>query len=344
MDHGPWPAQATRHQTNLTPTSAPPYSLPPLPMDLPLQRAANHRIELQPTTPMMTSSASSIFSTDYKKVNASPIPKRRISRRKLQFTTTTNSADDEIESYKLLQQKGIINATASSSSSNKHFTANNSNNNGELICSPMEECEVCPLKWKQFLDKDDEKIKGEFESCTKYERRQKFECTMLFHGEFCVFLLSRRKQPTRLLFCNYKDLFLFVASITSIENDVSDKVAKSRIEYKPCRFTDSDEKFRMLQMQLICLLVGLWSVRNVRRHRMSSASLFDQRRMRGNATQGSGGSSSSDNNGSPSKHVKFSGYSRKDSMESVELGPLIQVTTGAGKVPKSPAPSAMNSV
>ena len=78
---------------------------------------------------------------------------------------------------------------------------------------------------------------------------------------------------------------------------------------------------------------------------MSSASLFDQRRMRGNATQGSGvGGSINDNNGSPSKHVKFAGYSRKDSMESVELGPLIQKTTGAGKVPKSPAPSGMNSV
>lgn len=76
---------------------------------------------------------------------------------------------------------------------------------------------------------------------------------------------------------------------------------------------------------------------------MSSASLFDQRRMRGNAAQnGSGGGSGT--NGSPSKHVKFSGYSRKDSMESVELGPLIVATTGAGKVPKSPAPMNMNAV
>eukprot|EP00577_Skeletonema_sp_RCC1716_P025395 CAMPEP_0113438152 /NCGR_PEP_ID=MMETSP0013_2-20120614/37800_1 /TAXON_ID=2843 ORGANISM="Skeletonema costatum, Strain 1716" /NCGR_SAMPLE_ID=MMETSP0013_2 /ASSEMBLY_ACC=CAM_ASM_000158 /LENGTH=173 /DNA_ID=CAMNT_0000328861 /DNA_START=183 /DNA_END=707 /DNA_ORIENTATION=- /assembly_acc=CAM_ASM_000158 len=173
----------------------------------------------------------------------------------------------------------------------------------------MEECELCPLKWKQLLDKDDEKIKGEFESCTKYGRRQEFECTVLFQ-----------------------------------ENDTSEKVAKSKHEYKPCRFTDSDEAFRMLQMQLICLMVGLWSVRNVRRHRMSSASLFDQRRMRGNANQGGGGGAS-DSNGSPSKHVKFSlGYARKDSLESVELGPLIQKTTGAGKVPKSPAPLSMNSV
>jgi len=130
----------------------------------------------------------------------------------------------------------------------------------------------------------------------------------------------------------------------ALENDTSEKVAKSKHEYKPCRFTDSDEAFRMLQMQLICLMVGLWSVRNVRRHRMSSASLFDQRRMRGNANQGGGGGAS-DSNGSPSKHVKFSsGYARKDSLESVELGPLIQKTTGAGKVPKSPAPLNMNSV
>ena len=72
---------------------------------------------------------------------------------------------------------------------------------------------------------------------------------------------------------------------------------------------------------------------------MSSASLFDQRRMRGHANQGAGANVG---DGSPSKHVKF--YSRKDSMESVELGPLIKKTTGAGKVPKSPAPLNMNSV
>mmetsp|Transcript_13526 Transcript_13526/g.27471 ORF Transcript_13526/g.27471 Transcript_13526/m.27471 type:complete len:284 (+) Transcript_13526:117-968(+) len=241
-----------------------------------------------------------------KEVISSPIRKRRVSRRKLQFTTTANSADDAIESYKLLQQKGINATTVSSSSSS--FAAQTTTSNGELICTPMEECELCPLKWKQLLDKDDEKIKGEFESCTKYGRRQEFECTVLFQ-----------------------------------ENDTSEKVAKSKHEYKPCRFTDSDEAFRMLQMQLICLMVGLWSVRSVRRHRMSSASLFDQRRMRGNAIQGGGGGAS-DSNGSPSKHVKFSGYSRKDSLESVELGPLIQKTTGAGKVPKSPAPLNMNSV
>jgi len=119
-----------------------------------------------------------------KEVISSPIRKRRVSRRKLQFTTTANSADDAIESYKLLQQKGINATTVSSSSSS--FAAQTTTSNGELICTPMEECELCPLKWKQLLDKDDEKIKGEFESCTKYGRRQEFECTVLFQGELCV--------------------------------------------------------------------------------------------------------------------------------------------------------------
>ena len=126
--------------------------------------------------------ASASISTDTK-VHATPITKRRKSRRKLQFTTTANSADDATESYKLLHQKEN-NATLSSSAVVTETTANN---NGELICTPMEECEVCPHKWKQMLEKDDEKVKGEFESCTKYGRRQEFECTVLFQGELCVF-------------------------------------------------------------------------------------------------------------------------------------------------------------
>ena len=114
-------------------------------------------------------------------VHATPITKRR-SRRNLQFTTTTNSADDAIESYKLLHQKGNNETLSSSAVSVTETTSSN----GELICTPMEECEVCPHKWKQMLEKDDEKVKGEFESCTKYGRRQEFECTVLLQGELCV--------------------------------------------------------------------------------------------------------------------------------------------------------------
>ena len=74
---------------------------------------------------------------------------------------------------------------------------------------------------------------------------------------------------------------------------------------------------------------------------MSSASLFDQRRMRGSHAQNGNANGSS---ASPSKHAKYSGFSKKDSMESIELGPLLKAATGAGKIPKSPAPSSMNAV
>ena len=94
----------------------------------------------------------------------------------------------------------------------------------------------------------------------------------------------------------------------------------------------------MLQMQLVCLILGIWAIRNVRRFKVTSASLFDQRRMmRGNnnINQGSGGG-----DGSPSKSgaTKYTAYTKKDTLDTIELGPLIPAVSGAGKVPKSPAP------
>ena len=77
---------------------------------------------------------------------------------------------------------------------------------------------------------------------------------------------------------------------------------------------------------MICLLVGLWAMRNVQRQKVVSASLFDQRRLR-----------NQQNNGS-NKHVKYAPLplQRKDSHDMHEMVPL---TRGLGKVPKSPAPN-----
>jgi hypothetical protein len=50
-----------------------------------------------------------------------------------------------------------------------------------------------------------------------------------------------------------------------------------------------------------------------------------------------GGDSANGSNTSKSITAKY--YSKKDSMDSVELGPLIPVVSGPGKVPKSPAPN-----
>jgi len=162
--------------------------------------------------------------------------------------------------------------------------------NGTNVCAPLAECELCPHNWKVLVEKEDERIKGEYESCVTYGRRRQFECTVIFQ-----------------------------------ESDSSEKRTKSLSEYRPCQYTESDEQYRMLWMQIICLLVGFLAIRNVRRQKVVSASLFDQRRMR--SKNGSG------------RHVTYAPLpiERKDSMETVELIPR---TTGPGKVPKSPSPDS----
>jgi len=37
-----------------------------------------------------------------------------------------------------------------------------------------------------MLEKEDEKIKGEYESCVPHGRRRKFECTSIFQGEYIL--------------------------------------------------------------------------------------------------------------------------------------------------------------
>ena len=93
-------------------------------------------------------------------------------------------------------------------------------------------------------------------------------------------------------------------------------------------------------MQIICLIVGLLAIRNVKRQKVVSASLFDQRRMRiQNSAVANGGSSNGSGSASRS-NVKYSSLQSKNSMETIEL---TRTKIGAGgKVPKSPAPEPSN--
>ena len=85
-------------------------------------------------------------------------------------------------------------------------------------------------------------------------------------------------------------------------------------------------------------------MRNVRRQKVASASLFDQRRMRiqnsNNRNVNNNGSSGSSNGITGSKNVKYSALQQKNSMDAMET---IELTEGhptprTGKIPKSPAP------
>lgn len=91
--------------------------------------------------------------------------------------------------------------------------------------------------------------------------------------------------------------------------------------------------FLQLRLQFICLIIGIWSLRNVRRQRVYSASLFDQRRMRLQGSAVNGRSNTISN-------VDYSSRQRTKSTDSVELTQQQQQRQqiGFGKVPKSPAP------
>ncbi|KAL9184403.1 hypothetical protein ACHAXT_002489 [Thalassiosira profunda] len=162
------------------------------------------------------------------------------------------------------------------------------------LCTPTDECELCPYNWKVLNEREEERIKGEYESCEKFGRRRQFECTVLFQ-----------------------------------ETESSEKIAGSTSEYRPCQYTEADEQYRMLRMQMICLLIGVWAMRNVRRQRVVSASLFDQRRMRAVQSASGGGGAMS------GAKTYTSPYEKKNSLETVELVPLV-----GAKVPKSPAPNS----
>ena len=81
----------------------------------------------------------------------------------------------------------------------------------------------------------------------------------------------------------------------------------------------------------------------VKRQKVKSASLFDQRRNRWNQYGDNNTALSSgitNGGGEPSQRVKYSQVSREDSMETIELtrNGVGLGGYGRGKVPKSPAP------
>jgi hypothetical protein len=62
-------------------------------------------------------------------------------------------------------------------------SASDQHQQGEELCTPVGECEMCHHNWRVMMEKEDEKIKGEYEGCVTYGRRRKFECTVLLQGE-----------------------------------------------------------------------------------------------------------------------------------------------------------------
>lgn len=147
---------------------------------------------------------------------------------------------------------------------------------------------------------------------------------------------------------NSSVLLVYLIELESLE-----KTTKSRAEYRPCRYTESDEQLRMvrsyvcfernnnhlltqffnyvaakLRMQIVCLLIGVFSIRMVKRYKVQSASLFDRRKI----AQNNQYNSTTNNSAGGEGRVRYTQVPREDSMETIEL------SRTRGKVPKSPAP------
>ena len=119
----------------------------------------------------------------------------------LSSTTVNSSDDDELKimnneqqhtthnKKKLFTTKPKLlnhstkNTTIKTNSTSSTSTSTSSKSQEVSPCTPSSECELCPYNYKVLIEKEDEKIKGEYDSCLKYGRRKQFECTVLFQGK-----------------------------------------------------------------------------------------------------------------------------------------------------------------
>lgn len=183
-------------------------------------------------------------------------------------------------------------------------------------CRPSEECELCPGNWK-YLAEVGGGSEEDWTACLATGRRVRYECVSLF-----------------------------------TEKGSHEKSARSRFEYRSCKRTEADEAFRMLRMQIACLLIGMWSMRTVRRRKRVSASLFDQRRMaamrqiRGGRAAGEVNSvPASSGNAGVSGGCSGNGGGGSDGRGNYsKVATAIVGSAKKQKVPKSPAPPQFQTV
>lgn len=69
-----------------------------------------------------------------------------------------------------------------------------------------------------------------------------------------------------------------IAAFTCVTVEKGDEKTESRRKIESCRRTRTDEDYLMVQLQIICLLVGSFTFMTVKRQRQLHASGFDQRK------------------------------------------------------------------
>lgn len=96
-------------------------------------------------------------------------------------------------------------------------------------------------------------------------RKKDDDCTPVTECEICTGS-ERKKQPS----CKK------TGRVQRFECMQPDEYAE--VVFRSCKRSKEDEGFLMMQLQIFCFLIGSIALVNVRKHKSSSSSLFDQRK------------------------------------------------------------------
>lgn len=147
-------------------------------------------------------------------------------------------------------------------------------------CVPVDECRYCTAETVTAKGNVDEANTAIPQECFDTGRRQRYECS---------------------------------AAEKSSSGAQASSSEVVEVIYQSCKSTPAEDYYAVVRMQIICLALGIFSLRQVNKQKKLSASMFDQRRYR---------SSSASSNSSSNTTTSVTKLSRKTSDAAASYMPL----------------------
>jgi len=176
-----------------------------------------------------------------------------------QFNHQIHQQQNNIKKQRRKQQQRLLSdeeqkSKASSKNTAEHVTIESSlppSSSSELNkekCEPVGKCEQCTFSEQKT-----------YEACHDTGRWEKFEC---------IFVEATKMS----------------SSLSTTEEEESEnKISTKNIQMRSCKYTEFDEEFAMVRLQIFCFLIGSLAIMSVKKQKRLSTSLFDQRKQEANA-------------------------------------------------------------
>lgn len=159
----------------------------------------------------------------------------------------------------------------------------------EEKCIQVGQCKRCSSSEQQ-----------EYKACRDTGRWVKFECIMTTETDNNNFLLPR--------------------STAAAEDEILSKISLSeKVDMRSCKYTEFDEEFTMIRLQIFCLLIGSLAIVSVKKQKRLSFSLFDQRKQQRANTTANNGKRSSDFVTEDDEEIEFTPMTNQLQKEKVPL-------------------------